>query len=165
MSAIPHQALSFGLKAGKLALSHGLKAGIAKAAAKLNPVTIVLEAAFSVLDAVDSWMKLKASCAHRDGLRALLPKHEEAMRLEREKLATELTLAQKELQQEMAIRDRIGRINLICARLCGESIKEMLAIRRQQLPDVDRFERSQDELSIAWSKMREALNYYNQTNE
>lgn len=162
---IPHQALSFGAHAIKLASSHGFKGGLAKAAAKANPVFMVLGAAEAVLNAASSWLRLKEARVHRDGLRDIIPKEEAALRAGRQQLKEELDLARGALEQEAAMRERIGKINLLCARVCHEIFSDMLEIRKAEIPDVDHFEQLGNELDIAWSRMRTALDYYNRTTD
>jgi hypothetical protein len=160
---IPHHALTFGAHAVKLASRHGLKMGIAKAAARINPVLMVIEAGVSVLGAIDSWLTLKAARAHRDGLRSTIGKEEAKLELDRRK--EELMLARANLDQELALRQRIGKINLLCAQACQEIFREMRVIRQSEIPDIDQFERLNDELEAAVTRMRGALDYYNRTTE
>jgi len=162
---IPHQALSFGAHAVRLASTHGLKAGVRKAAAAINPVFAVLGAAEAVLDAASSWLRLKEARVHRDGLRETIPKEEAALRAGRQQLKQELDLARTALGQEAAMRERIGKINLLCARVCHEIFSDMLEIRQAEIPDIDRFEQLGNELETAWSRMRAALDYYNRTTD
>jgi len=162
---IPHQALSFGAHAAKLASRHGFKAGVAKAAASVNPVLLVLGAAESVLDAANSWLKLKAKRAQRDGLRDLIPREEATLAVERKKLQEEITLAREDLSQEHAVRERIGKINLLCAQVCRELMREMLDVRKSDIPCIARFDQLSNEMEAAWSRMREALDYYNRSTE
>lgn len=162
---IPHQALSFGTHTAKLASRYGLKAGLTKAAAHANPAMLVLEAAVSVMDAANAWLELKAARVHRDGLRTTIPKEKAALEIDRLKLKEEIVLAREDLSQELALRERIGKINLLCARVCQEILGDMLAIRNEEIPSIDHFERLNNELEVAWTKMREALDYYNRTTE
>ena len=162
---IPHHALSFSVQATKLAAQHGLKAGLAKAAARANPILLVLGTADSILDAVHSWMNLKEARTHLDGMTRTLPKEEAALAIDLRKLKEEVTLARDGLRQQQALRERIGRINLLCAQICQEILHDLLVIRNADIPDVTRFEQLSEELEIAWTKMREALDYYNQTTE
>lgn len=53
-TGLPRHALSFMAATARLAAKHGLKAGIARAAAQANPATMVLEAVTSFAGAVDS---------------------------------------------------------------------------------------------------------------
>lgn len=160
---IPHQALSFGVQAAKLAARHGLKSGVAKAASRANPVLMALGAAEAVLDAANSWLKLKAARVERDGLKALIPKEDATLKAERQILKEEITLAREDLRQEHEVRERIGKITLLCAQICSELTREMLEVRNSELPDIARFDQLSNQKDLAWAKMQDALDYYNRS--
>lgn len=83
---VPRQALSLMTNTAVMASKYGLRKGMAKAAAKANPALLLLEAAVSVADAVNSYVKLKEARAHRDGLERLIPHEKKRLELERKKL-------------------------------------------------------------------------------
>ena len=145
----------------KMAIRHGLKRGVTKAAAKANPILMVLEAASSVLEAVDSCLQFCKAREHRDGLRGIIPEEQEKLRLEREKLSEELDLAKTELNASDEIRKRLGRLTLSCASAYGAVWDELHAIRTAELPDIDGFERRLDNLDESWRQFKAALEYYN----
>lgn len=145
----------------KLAMRYGLKRGIRKAAAEANPALMVLEAAVSVAEAVNSYLKLREAREHRDGLLRILPHEEERLRLEREKLEAKLELAKVEIRQHQDIQKRLGELTLVCASACQIMWAELHVIRSADLPDVEAFDRKLDDLEDGWNQFQRALaNYY-----
>lgn len=163
VARVPRHALTFMASSAKLAARHGLKKGMAKAAAKANPALMVLEAAVSVAEAVNSYLKLRQAREHRDGLRRILPHEEERLRLEREKLDAELKLAKTEIDQRKDIQRRLGELTLACASACQVMWTELHAIRSADLPDLEAFEKKLDDLEASWDQLRRALANYNDT--
>ena len=147
----------------KLATKHGLKKGLTKAAVKANPALLVIEAAVSVTEAVNSYLKLRAAWEHREGLRGLIPHKEERLRLERQQLSEQLDLAKEEIEQKKEIQRRLGGLVLACGRACGTTWNELHAIRSSDLPDLDAFDKQLRMLESAWSDLRHALENYNET--
>jgi hypothetical protein len=159
----PRHALTFMASSAKLAMRHGLKKGMTKAVAKANPALLVIEAAVSVAEAVHSYLKLRKAREHRDGLIRILPHEEERLRLERQKLADELEMAKKEIEQHGQIQQRLGELTLACASTCRTTWAEIHAIRTFELPDIDAFERKIEKLEDAWEQLKHALANYNDT--
>lgn len=163
MTRIPHQAISFTVHAAKLAARHGLKAGLKKAAARVNPVLLVLDSAASVLDAANSWLKLRAARERRDGLERVIEKDKSRLAIERTRLKEELDLAREALGQDRALRERIGRLVLACAKTVQAITEEMAVLRKADLPDVERFESLSRDMQSSWDQMQAALGHYNLT--
>jgi hypothetical protein len=163
MARVPRHALTFLASSAKLAARHGLKKGVGKAAAKANPALMVLEAAVSVADAVNSYMKLRQVREHRDGLRRILPLEEERLQTERKQLAQELELAKSEIDQRGDIQRRLGELTLACASACQTIWDDLHAIRSADLPDLGAFDRKIDELEASWNQLQRALTNYNDT--
>ncbi len=149
----------------KLALRHGLKKGLAEAAAKVNPALLVLEAAVSISEAVNSYAELCRSRDRLDALHRILPNEEEKLRVEREKLESELALTRKAIEQRKDIQKRLGALTLACASACQLIWTELLAIRSSDLPDLESFERKVDELETGWNQFRRALADYDDTTD
>lgn len=160
---IPKHALTFMASAARLATQHGLKAGVTKAAGKVNPTLMVIEAAVSVLEAINSYLKLRKARAHRDGLRQVLNHEEERLRLERDKLSDQLDLAKSEIDQRQRIQRRLGELVFACAQACRSIWSELYAIRSADIPDIEAFETEVAKLEDAWGQLQRALSYYNQT--
>lgn len=163
MARIPRHALTFMASSAKLAARHGLKKGMAKAASTANPALMVLEAAVSVAEAADSYLKLRQAREHHGGLRRVLPHEEERLRLEREKLDTELNLAKTAIDQRKDIQRRLGELTFVCASACQVAFTELYAIRSADLPDLEAFEKKLDDLETSWNQLRRALANYNDT--
>ena len=161
----PQYALTFMASTTKLAVKHGLKRGIAKAAAKANPPLLVLEAVGSVAEAVNSYLKLRQAREHRDGLRQILPHEEERLRLEREKLCKELEIAKTAIEQRQKIQERLGALTLICASVYRRTWDELHALRTAELPDIEAFDSTLEKLEDEWHQFQHALaNYSDSSN-
>lgn len=158
---IPRHALSFMANSAKLAARYGLREGVARAAAKANPVLLVLEAAVSVAYAVDSYLTLRTAREHRDGLRRLIPQEAERLRLEREHLEEALDLARAEIDQRDKIQQRLGALALSCCEVCRLSWAELHTIRTSDLPDLNAFDTAFDALEVAWAQLQRALANFN----
>ena len=156
----PKYALTFMASTTKLAVQHGLKRGISKAAARANPALLVLEAVGSVAEAVNSYLKLRQAREYRDGLRQILPYEEELLQLEREKLREELEMARTAIDQRREIQGRLGTLTLVCASVYSKTWKELHAIRTAELPDIEAFEHKIEDLEDAWHQLRHALANY-----
>lgn len=141
-------------------MKYGLKEGVGRAAAKMNPVLMVIEAAASVAEAVNSYLKLREAQAHRDGLQQLIPHDAEKLRLERAALNEELALAKAEIDQQMQVQQRIGALALACSSALSTAWSELEAIRSSELPDIEAFDRNLDEVDTAWQQFRHALSLY-----
>ena len=157
---VPRQAISFLGTAARLAAKHGLKKGFAKAAAGANPALLALEAADSVLAAIDSLIKLRQAHADRDGLRDLMHREAETLRLERAKLAEEIELGQANLAHHRRIQKRLGSLMLACSDALSRIWNELQAIRSADLPDIVTFENQLDQLFIAWQQLQRAQSLY-----
>jgi hypothetical protein len=147
----------------KLAAKHGLKKGLSKAAAKANPALMVIEAAHSVAEAVNSYLQLRNAREHRDGLQRVIPHEAERLRLERQQLAEQLDLATKEIAQKKDIQQRLGGLVLVCGIAFRTTWTELHAIRTSDLPDLEVFDSQLLSLEGAWSDLKHALQNYNET--
>lgn len=161
----PQHALTFMVSTTTLAMKHGLKRGIAKAAAKASPPLLVIEAATSVAGAVNSYLKLRQAREHRDGLRRILPYEEERLRLEREKLCKELEEAKTAIDQRREIQKRLGALTLACASAYRMTWDELQKIRTAELPDIEAFDSTLEKLEDEWRQFQHALaNYSDSSN-
>ena len=147
----------------RLAVKHGLKKGLTRAASKADPALLVIEAVVSVTKAVDSFLKLSQAKEHRDGLRKLIPQEEERLRLEREELSERIDLAREEIAQKKDMQRRLGELVLVCGNICRLALAELHAIRSSDLPDIEAFDRQREMLESAWSELRQALGNYNES--
>jgi hypothetical protein len=164
MSArIPRHALTFMGNSARLAVKHGLKKGLTRAASKANPALLVIEAVVSVAEAVDSFLKLSRAKEHRDGLLRIIPHEEERLRLERCQLSEQLELAKEDIAQKMDTQRMLGKLVLVCANTCRLAWVELHAIRSSDLPDIEAFDRQLEMLDSAWSDLRHALGNYNES--
>lgn len=160
---VPKHALTFMASSARLAAKHGLKKGLTKAAAKANPALLAIDAVISVAGAVDSYLKLRVSREHRDGLRKFIPLEEERLKLERQQLGEQLNLAKEEIKQKKDIQKRIGELVLICSQVYRATWNELHAIRSSELPDLEAFASQLQSLEDAWNDLRYALENYNET--
>ncbi len=156
----PKYALTFMASTTKLAVQHGLKRGISKAAARANPALLVLEAVGSMAEAVNSYLQLRQRREYRDGLRLILPYEEERLQLEREKLCEELEMARTAVDQRREIQRRLGTLTLVCASVYSKTWEKLHAIRTAELPDIEAFEHKLEDLEDAWHQLRHALANY-----
>ena len=160
---VPRHALIFMASSARLAAKHGLKKGLRRAAAKANPTLLAIEAAVSVVDAVSSYLNLRAAREHRDGLQKLIPYEEERLRLERQQLREQLDLAKEAIEQREDIQRRIGELALACSRVCRTTWDELEAIRSSELPDLEAFDSQLQSLENAWTDFCHVLKNYNET--
>ncbi len=140
---------------------HGLRVGSARAASRVSPALLVIEAAASMARAVDSYLQLCTARAHRDGLERLIPLEERRLERERQQLAETLDLARRELETQRAVRQRIGELVLICAQAYRACLDELQAIRAADLPDLEAFDRSLEQLEEAQADLRRAFEQFN----
>lgn len=157
---IPRHAISFLSAAARLAAKHGLKKGLAKAAAGANPLLLALEAAGSVLEAVDLFIKLKQARTERDGLSEVTRQEAQALQVEREKLAEQIRLAEAELANHRNVQKRLGSLMLTCSCSLSHVWNELRAIRSADLPDIVAFDHRLDQLFITWQQLQRAQSYY-----
>ncbi|MBC7190768.1 hypothetical protein [Marinobacter sp.] len=161
---VPKQALSLLANTVVMASKYGLKQGIGKAAAKANPALMLLEAAVSVADAVNSYLKLKEAKARRNGLSQLIPHEEKRLDLERKQLAEQIELAKKDLAQTSRLQERLGKLVLACSSAYRTAWDELHALRSSDLPDIEAFDAQLIELEDVWGELQHALQIYNETN-
>ncbi|MGT2469587.1 hypothetical protein [Paraburkholderia terrae] len=158
-----YQAFVFASHTARMAARFGLKTGLKKAAMRVNPITLALDTAFSVLDAADSWLKLRAARAKRDGLDSVIDKDKRRLEVEREQLASEIEIAKKELALQADARERIGQLALLCGRAVHTLMAEMAEVRRAALPDLEEFEKVSRRMENAWDQMLLVMEHFQQT--
>jgi aspartyl-tRNA synthetase len=158
---VPRYALTFMAKSGQLAVKHGLKKGLSKAASKANPALLVIEAAASVAEAVNSFYKLSRAKEHRNGLEKLIPLEEDRLSAERDQLSEQLEMAKEEINLQKDVQRRLGELVLMCANACKTSWSELEAIRSSDLPDLEAFDEQFEKIESAWMDLRHALENYN----
>lgn len=162
---IPRHALTFMAHTARHASKHGLKNAAGKAAAKANPALLIIEAAVSVADAVNSFYKLKNAKARRDGLKDYIPLESLRLKVERHKLVQQIRLAQEEIQQKVDIQQRVGELALVCGRVVKAAWDELHGIRSADIPDLQEFDVRLEQLEDAWSDFQRALyNFYEMSN-
>lgn len=159
---IPKQALSLLANTAVLASKHGLKQGMAKAAAKVNPALLVLEAAVSVAGAVNSYLELKEARVRRDGLAELLPYEEQKLKAERDRLQSNIDMAKRDIAQKVKVQERLGSLVLACSSAYRTAWDEIHAIRSSDLPNIEDFDAQLIELESVWSQLKHALYNYNE---
>lgn len=160
---IPRHALSLLANTANLARKYGLKKGMSKAAARVNPALLLLEAAVSVAGAVDSYVKLKEQRAHRDGLTRFIPYEEKRLKIEREKLKEQIALAKRELDNKIKVQQALGELVLVCSAVYRAAWNELHKIRNSDLPDIEAFDEQLIVLEDVWSDLHLALQNYNET--
>lgn len=158
---VPTKAITFMVHTANLAGKYGLKKAATKAAVKVNPAFMVIEAAISVADAVNSYLKLKNARARRDGLRGFIPLESERLRLEREDLLEQISLAQEQIGDKVEIQKRLALLALACGKVVRSSWDELYAIRKADLPDFQQFDDKLADLENVWVDFKRALyNFY-----
>lgn len=162
-NTIPRHALTFMYDSAKLARQYGLKKGVAKASSKVNPALLVIEAAVSVFEAVNSFINLRNAKEQRDGLKKLIPHEKKRLQIERELLAEQLNLAKEELEQKRDLQKRLGELVFSCGQACRTALTELHAMRSSDLPDIDDFDSQLEKLESVWMDLQGALQIYNET--
>lgn len=158
---LPRHAFYFTKTFISAASRHGIAGGLKKAAAGANPVLMSIEAASAVLGAIDSYLSLRQARVHRDGLKALIPKEEKRLELERKALAQDIELARREMTQAAAVRQVVGRMTLRCAQLTRHCLDELALLRNDELPDAQSFDMALERLMEADQGLRRSVEYFN----
>lgn len=160
-SKVPTKAIIFMAHTASMAGKYGLKKAATKAAGKVNPAFMVIEAAISVADAVNSYLKLKNARARRDGLQDFIPLESERLRLEREELLEQISLAQEQIGDKVEIQKRLALLALACGKVVRSAWDELYAIRKADLPDFQQFDDKLEDLEDVWVDFKRALyNFY-----
>lgn len=160
MSTPPRQALRFVGQAAVLASKHGLKRGLGKAAAKANPTTMAFEAAYSVLDAVGSYLKLREARVVRDGLRKEMESLDERLRLEREALSESLRMAEERSTQAQEEREILAQIAVDCNTVVSDTLHALNEASSEDLPDLDAIDEIALQLTRSYRQLQAALALY-----
>ena len=154
---MPTRALRFVGTAAELAAQHGLKKGLARAAAKTNPWLLAAEATVQVCLAIQSYSTLKERRAERDMLSRIIPAEAERLAAERERLAGEMDCLVREAEAGEAVRQRLRALVAICADQVAAIWADLLIIRGADLPSTEEFEARVDDLTDAWANLTRAL--------
>lgn len=171
---VPHRALRFVGQAAQHAARHGLRRGAAKAAAKANPALLALEAASSVLDALDSYVTLQTARTRRDGVReetrtlyaesaalaAELATLADRLRVERETLAERLAQAHESTDHDAPIRDALARVTATATTAVAEALHAINDAHDHDLPDLDALDALALQLPRAQRRLFDALALY-----
>ena len=160
---VPRHALTLMASSAKLATKHGLKKGLSTIPAKANPALLVIEAAVSILEAVDSCLKLKTAKERRRGLENTLPLEEGRLRTQRQQLAEQLHLAKEEVAQKMDIQKRLGQLVYVCGQALNEAFSELHTNRSSDLPDPEAFGSQLLSLESAWANLLRASQNFQET--
>jgi len=159
----PKHALRFMAGIAQEAQKLGLRKGIGAAAAKANPIIVMLEAASAVTGVVDSILQYRTAAAHRDGLRDLLPVEAGRLEAERAQLKLQIERAQADMAQRQQVRDRLAQLIKACVGAVRVTWDELARLRDDDLPDLDRIDAMTAELDDAWRQFQTALEYHHQT--
>lgn len=159
----PKHAIRFASQLAIQIAKHGVRKGAANAAAKANPVLMVLEAAASVADAVDSFLQYKASVVHRDNLKKLIPLEKERLNAERESLRLEIERIREELEVHKQMHVRLNRLVRACASNLRLAWDELENLRQADLPELDVIDQQSEQLEEAWRSFQRALAFHNES--
>lgn len=162
---VPRHAIRLMANTAIYSARHGFRQGAAKAVAKANPALLVIEAAVSVFEAINSYVSLKRAEKVRDSLAALLPKEEERLATQRMILQKQIDVAREELAREHLVREVVNKLALACAEYYGIAWKELEAIRLADLPDMAAFDTQLNQLNMAFDKFQNALALYAENEE
>lgn len=154
---LPTCALRFVGTAAELAARHGLKRGLAQAAAKTNPWLLAADATVQVCFAIQSYSTLKERYAERDMLSRVIPAEAERLAAERERLAGEIEILDRETEVSEAVRQRLRALVALCADQVAAIWDDLLTIRGADLPNTEEFEARVDDLTDAWANLTRAL--------
>ena len=160
MNAPPRQALRFVGQAAVLAYKHGLKRGLGKAAAKANPTMMAYEAAYSVLDAVGSYLELREARVVRDGLRKEMASIDERLRLERLALFESLRMAEEQSAQAQEERQILAQIAVDCNAVVSKTLHALNEASSEDLPDLDAIDEIALQLTRSYHQLQDALALY-----
>ena len=125
--------------------------------ARAHPAVLVLEAAGAVLDAITSYIDLRAARAHRDRLQTVIPIEAERLERLRVALTEEIQVAQRALEQRRRARQAIAEVVRLCSAACTEAMREWAELRTANLPELDAFEIGVERLEDAWAALRISL--------
>jgi len=156
----PHYALRFGRLLATEMLEHGFRQGASRAAAKVSPVLMVLEAAASVADAIDSYLQYCSTKVHRDALKELIPLEEVQLRAVREQLGHEIERIRCDMGTQQHKQLRLGALFKLCAHGLRMTWEELENLRRADLPELDLIDRQTGQLEDAWHDFKRATAHY-----
>jgi hypothetical protein len=139
---------------------HGVTKGVAKAAAKVSPPMLVIEAAVAVVGAVGSFIDLASARAERDALRTLNAKLVEQLQLQRTELAGAIENAREALDQDRELREALEKVVALCRDAFSAAMRLCTAELARDLPDFSTVERNQERLVEAWGQLQRALRAY-----
>lgn len=159
----PKHALRFMAGIAQEAQKLGLRKGLGAAAAKSNPVVMVLEAASAIVGVVDSFLQYRTAAAHRDGLRDMIPSEAGRLAAERAQLALQIERVRADMDQREQVRDRLVQLVKACVGAVRMAWDELSRLRDDDLPDLNRIDAMTADLDDAWRQFQTALEHHHQT--
>lgn len=156
----PHRAIRFMANTGKYAAKMGVKKGVSKAASKVNPTLLVVEAAISVVDCVKSFIDLAKAREIRDNLSRENDLLIEELATKREALEENIATAREKVEEHKKRKEVLADLVKECQDIFSESMTAFSRIRAQNLPELDQLARREQDLISSWESMKRALELY-----
>jgi len=159
---IPYRSISFMAQSGKHAMKLGVRKGVSKAATKVSPPLIVIDAVISVVDCISSFIELAKARTVRDGLRREVGMLTEKLAVQRDKLRDDLDVAKRQLDKRAEQKEIIAELVKECQLLFSESMKAFHILRTADLPNLGELNELEDEVIERWRALKHTLELYQQ---
>jgi len=160
MPQVPTRSLVFMAHTARYGAQLGLKKGVAKAAAKAVPPLLVAEAAFSVFEAIHSYIKLREARVIRDGLAEELVHLEEELRLKRAILEEDIETARQAVAHRQEVSEAMAGLVRVTQQAFSMAMDGLAELRNADLPDLAELDARREEIEDAWAGFRQALQLY-----
>ena len=157
---ISRRSLTFASNTARYATKFGLKKGAQKAATKVNPTLLVIEAGISVANAVQSFYQLKEAKAVRDGLEDYIPKVKKRLEVERKALIEQAKILKAELDLKKEKQAEITKFVLLTVQFYSDAVSEVEKIRGLDIIDEKELDRAEKDLEKQWRIFQKALRVY-----
>ena len=157
---VPYRSIQFMAQSGKLAAEHGLRKGMAKAAAKANPALLVVDTVLSIADCIHSFIQLAEAREIRDSLARENRLLVEKLKTQRQELVEQVEVARKKLDIHRERREALAGLVKTCQELFSETMKLFTEARSADLPQLEKLEMLEDRLHEDWCQLKRALNVY-----
>lgn len=154
---VSRHALTFTVGTLRHATKLGIPGGMAKAATKVNPALLVVEAAISVLDAAQSFFALETAKTIRDGLRAALPLERERLEAERKKLENEVAARGLELEVVERQNELVMKVLGVTLDVFGQIAALYHELSKDPKADYASMKRCYDDLETSWQLVRQRV--------
>lgn len=157
---ISRRSLTFAANTASYATKFGLKKGAQKAATKVNPTLLVIEAGISVANAVQSFYQVKEAKAVRDGLEDYIPKVKKRLEVERKALIEQAKILKAELELKKEQQAEITKFVLLTMQFYSDAASEIKKVKDSDIIDAKELDQKEKELAKQWRSFQKALRIY-----